>query len=133
MVWFPSMHMMSETISPGMLTFSPIVAPARSAIDRINCVICAVSGRSYRVLGNKGKQVRDKIHSFDLVEAFVEFIRAPRRGEVYNIGGSRHSNCSMLEAIDLCEEISGRKLTWSYEETNRAGDHIWWISDVRKL
>jgi CDP-paratose 2-epimerase len=96
-------------------------------------MICAVSGRPYRVLGYKGKQVRDNIHSFDLVEAFVEFIRAPRSGEVYNIGGSRHSNCSMLEAIALCEEISGRKLTWSYEETNRMGDHIWWISDVGKF
>ena len=85
------------------------------------------------MLGYKGKQVRDNIHSFDLVEAFVEFIRAPRSGEVYNIGGSRHSNCSMLEAIALSEEISGRKLTWSYEETNRVGDHIWWISDVRKF
>ena len=60
-------------------------------------------------------------------------IRAPRVGEVYNIGGSWHSNCSMLEAIALCEETSGRKLTWSYEETNRIGDHIWWISDVRKF
>jgi CDP-paratose 2-epimerase len=96
-------------------------------------MICTVSGRPYRVLGYKGKQVRDNIHSFDLVEAFVELIRAPRRGEVYNIGGSRHSNCSMLEAIALCEEISGRKLTWSYEETNRVGDHIWWISDVGKF
>jgi CDP-paratose 2-epimerase len=96
-------------------------------------MICTVSGRPYRVLGYKGKQVRDNIHSFDLVEAFVKFIRAPRRGEVYNIGGSRHSNCSMLEAIALCEEISGRKLTWSYEETNRVGDHIWWISDVGKF
>jgi len=94
---------------------------------------CTVSGRPYRVLGYKGKQVRDNIHSFDLVEAFAEFIRAPRSGEVYNIGGSRHSNCSMVEAIALCEEISGRKLTWSYEETNRIGDHIWWISDVRKF
>src|SRR4029450_1457438 len=75
-------------------------------------MICAVNGRPYRVFGYKGKQVRDNIHSFDLVEAFVEFIRAPRSGEVYNIGGSRHSNCSMLEAIALCEEISGRKLTW---------------------
>jgi CDP-paratose 2-epimerase len=96
-------------------------------------MICAVKNRPYRVFGYKGKQVRDNIHSFDLVEAFAEFIRAPRAGEVYNIGGSRHSNCSMLEAIDLCEEISGRKLTWSYEETNRIGDHIWWISDVRKF
>jgi CDP-paratose 2-epimerase len=96
-------------------------------------MICAVKNRPYRVFGYRGKQVRDNIHSFDLVEAFVEFIRAPRVGEVYNIGGSRHSNCSMLEAIDLCEKISGRRLTWSYEETNRIGDHIWWISDVRKF
>jgi CDP-paratose 2-epimerase len=96
-------------------------------------MICAVKDRPYRIFGYKGKQVRDNIHSFDLVEAFAEFIRAPRAGEVYNIGGGRHSNCSMLEAIDLCEEISGRKLTWSYEETNRIGDHIWWISDVRKF
>ena len=96
-------------------------------------MICTVSGRPYRIFGYKGKQVRDNIHSFDLVEAFVEFIRAPRAGEVYNIGGSRHSNCSMLEAIEMCEEISGKKLSWSYEEANRIGDHIWWISDVRKF
>src|SRR5947207_2954985 len=96
-------------------------------------MICTVSGRPYRVLGYKGKQVRDNIHSLDLVEAFVEFIHAPRSGEVYNIGGSRHSNCSMLEAIALSEELSGRKLAWSYEETTRVGDHIWWISDVRKF
>jgi CDP-paratose 2-epimerase len=96
-------------------------------------MICTVTGRPYRVFGYKGKQVRDNIHSFDLVEAFVEFVRAPRPGEVYNLGGSRHSNCSMLEAIDLCEEISARKLTWNYEEANRIGDHIWWISDVRKF
>lgn len=75
-------------------------------------------------LGYKGKQVRDNIHSFDLVEAFVKFIRVPRSGEVYNIGGSRHSNCSMLDAITLCEEISGRKLS---------GDNVWWISGVRKF
>ncbi|HYR22226.1 MAG TPA: NAD-dependent epimerase/dehydratase family protein [Chthoniobacterales bacterium] len=96
-------------------------------------VICTVTGRPYRVFGYKGKQVRDNIHSFDLVEAFAEFIRAPRAGEVYNIGGSRFANCSILEAIDLCEEISGKKLKWQYEEANRIGDHIWWISDVRKF
>ncbi|MDQ2919561.1 MAG: NAD-dependent epimerase/dehydratase family protein [Verrucomicrobiota bacterium] len=94
---------------------------------------CTVSGRPYRVFGYNGKQVRDNIHSFDLVEAFAAFIEAPRGGEVYNIGGSRHSNCSMREAIQLCEEISGRQLTWTYEEDNRIGDHIWWISDVRKF
>jgi CDP-paratose 2-epimerase len=96
-------------------------------------MICTVTRRPYRVLGYKGKQVRDNIHSFDLVEAFAEFIRAPRAGEVYNIGGSRHCNCSILEAIELCEEISDCKLSWQYEETNRIGDHIWWISDIRKF
>jgi CDP-paratose 2-epimerase len=96
-------------------------------------MICTVSGRKYRILGYKGKQVRDNIHSFDLVNAIAHFIRAPRAGEVYNIGGSRHCNSSMLEAIDLCQEISGRKLDWQYEETNRIGDHIWWISDVQKF
>jgi CDP-paratose 2-epimerase len=94
---------------------------------------CCVSGRQYRVFGYKGKQVRDNIHSFDLVEAFAAFIEAPRAGEVYNIGGGRHCNCSMREAIALCEEISGQELSWHYEETNRIGDHIWWISDVRKF
>ena len=96
-------------------------------------MICTVTGRPYRVFGYGGKQVRDNIHSADLVDAFAAFIRAPRAGEVYNIGGSRHSNCSMLEAINLCEEISGKRLTWKYEEDNRIGDHIWWISDVRKF
>lgn len=94
---------------------------------------CCVTGRSYRVFGYKGKQVRDNIHSFDLVEAFAAFVDSPRVGEIYNIGGSRFCNCSMLEAIALCEEISSRKLDWKYEETNRIGDHIWWISDVRKF
>lgn len=94
---------------------------------------CAANGAPYRVFGYKGKQVRDNIHSHDLVEAFWQFFRAPRAGEVYNLGGSRHSNCSMLEAIAICEELSGRKLNWSYVEDNRIGDHIWWISDVRKF
>jgi CDP-paratose 2-epimerase len=96
-------------------------------------MICTVTARPYNVFGYKGKQVRDNIHSFDLVEAFAEFVSAPRVGEVYNIGASRYSNCSVLEAIELCEEISGRKLRWTYKETNRIGDHIWWISDVRKF
>lgn len=94
---------------------------------------CTVTGKPYRVFGYGGKQVRDNIHSHDLVESFWQFYQAPRSGEVYNIGGSRHSNCSMLEAIELCESISGRKLNWAYEEDNRIGDHIWWVSDVRKF
>lgn len=94
---------------------------------------CTVMGTPYRVFGYKGKQVRDNIHSHDLVEAFLHFLRHPRCGEVYNMGGSRHSNCSMREAIQLCEEIAGRTLTHTYVEDNRIGDHIWWVSDVRKF
>ena len=94
---------------------------------------CTVTGHPYRVFGYKGKQVRDNIHSHDLVEMFWQFFKKPRSGEVYNAGGGRHSNCSMLEAIDACERISGKKLNWSYVEDNRIGDHIWWISDVRKF
>jgi CDP-paratose 2-epimerase len=94
---------------------------------------CTVSGTPYTVFGYKGKQVRDNIHSADLVEALYQFCLAPRVGEVYNIGGGRHSNASMLEAIQICQEMSGRKLNWTYSETNRIGDHIWWISDNGKF
>ncbi len=94
---------------------------------------CAATGAPYTVFGYKGKQVRDNIHSSDLIRAFYEFYKAPRVGEVYNIGGGRHSNCSMLEAIDLSEEIAGRKLDWSYVPGNRIGDHIWWVSDIGKF
>lgn len=92
---------------------------------------CTLTGEPYTVFGYKGKQVRDNIHSADLLRAFDAFARAPRPGAVYNIGGGRESNCSMLEAIDLCQEITGRELHWRYDPTNRIGDHIWWISDLR--
>lgn len=94
---------------------------------------CAVSGATYRVFGYKGKQVRDNIHASDLVACFREVIAAPRMGEVYNIGGSRFSNCSLQEAVALCETITGNKMSTEYVETNRIGDHIWWISDTRKF
>jgi CDP-paratose 2-epimerase len=94
---------------------------------------CCMEGRPYTVYGYQGKQVRDNIHAFDLVNMFWHFHQAPRPGEVYNAGGSRHSNCSMLEAIALCEQITGKRLAWNYCETNRIGDHIWYISDVRKF
>lgn len=94
---------------------------------------CAVSGEHYTIFGYKGKQVRDNIHSHDLVNMFWHFYNAPRTGEVYNAGGGRHSNCSMLEAIAFCERISGNKMNYSYTEDNRIGDHIWWISDVSKF
>jgi CDP-paratose 2-epimerase len=94
---------------------------------------CARSGKHYTVFGYRGKQVRDNIHCHDLVTAFEHFWRKPRVAEVYNIGGSRFANCSMLEAIALCERITGKKMSWSYSEQNRIGDHIWWISDVRRF
>ncbi len=94
---------------------------------------CVVTGTPYEVLGYKGKQVRDNIHSSDLVAAFAAFFDSPDCGAVYNIGGGRKSNCSMMEAISLCEDISARKLNWSYRDENRMGDHIWWISDIGKF
>jgi CDP-paratose 2-epimerase len=94
---------------------------------------CTVTGERYTVFGYNGKQVRDNIHSQDLVHAFHVFYENPRAGEVYNIGGGRFSNCSMLEAIDLCAEIAGRELDWTYSDQNRVGDHIWWISDLTKF
>lgn len=96
-------------------------------------VKCAVTGKPYTIFGYKGKQVRDNIHSFDLVNAFWRFFQNPRAGEVYNIGGSRHSNCSMLEAIAMTETICGRRLEYKLTGDARSGDHIWWISDVRKF
>ncbi len=91
---------------------------------------CTVTGTPYTVLGYGGKQVRDNIHSADLVAAFEAFRADPKPGAVYNIGGGRRSNCSMLEAIEACERIAGRELDWSLDEANRIGDHRWWISDV---
>lgn len=94
---------------------------------------CTVTGTPYKVFGYQGKQVRDNIHSYDLIQAFDHFFRRPRSGEVYNIGGSRFSHCSMQEAIQICQEITGRELEFEYIETNRIGDHIWYVSDVSKF
>jgi CDP-paratose 2-epimerase len=94
---------------------------------------CAITGDTYTIFGYKGKQVRDNIHSYDLVNMFWHFYQRPRPGEVYNAGGGRHSNCSMLEAITLCEKITGNKMNYIYSEDNRLGDHIWWISDVTRF
>ena len=94
---------------------------------------CTMTGNPYKIYGYQGKQVRDNIHSYDLVNAFYHFYQNPRVAEVYNIGGSRFSNCSMLEAIQYCEAITEKKLNWVYQQTNRIGDHIWWISDIQKF
>lgn len=94
---------------------------------------CTVSGEPYTVYGYDGKQVRDNIHSKDLVSAFEAFHRSPRTAAVYNIGGGREVNCSMLEAIALCEQVAGAPLAWELEEHSRMGDHRWWISDLNEF
>jgi CDP-paratose 2-epimerase len=94
---------------------------------------CTVTGEPYTVFGYGGKQVRDNIHSADFVDAIVEFQRAPCCAAVYNMGGGRASNCSMLEAIDLCEQIAGRELSWELVDEPRMGDHRWWISDTSRF
>jgi CDP-paratose 2-epimerase len=91
---------------------------------------CTVTGDPYTVIGYEGKQVRDNIHAADVTSAFAAFNAAPRVGAVYNLGGGRLSNCSMLEAIDICEQISGRTLDWTLADAPRIGDHRWWISDL---
>ncbi len=94
---------------------------------------CAISGQPYTIFGYRGKQVRDNIHCFDLVNMFWHYHQNPRCGEVYNAGGGRHSNCSMQEAIAICEELTGRKMAVAYQDDHRVGDHIWYISDTRKF
>jgi len=96
-------------------------------------VKCIAEGKTYTINGYKGKQVRDNIHSFDLVNMFWHFYKKPRAGAVYNAGGSRHSNVSMLEAIAKIENILKKKAKIKYSRQNRIGDHIWYISDVSKF
>jgi CDP-paratose 2-epimerase len=91
---------------------------------------CTMTGERYTVLGYGGKQVRDNLHSADLVRAFMLFHAEPRVAAVYNLGGGRASNCSMLEAIEMCERIAGRALDWELSDQARMGDHRWWVSDL---
>jgi len=94
---------------------------------------CAVAERVYTIHGYGGKQVRDNLHCSDLVEAFWHFYMNPRRGAVYNMGGSRFSHCSVLEAIDMVEEIGGKPMCTRFSKKPRLGDHRWWVSDVRRF
>ena len=89
--------------------------------------------RKYSLIGYKGKQVRDNLHSYDLVNCFWEFFKKPKRGEVYNIGGGRYSNCSILEALDLVEKISNISISRNVVRIPRIGDHIWYISNLKKF
>lgn len=94
---------------------------------------CAVTKTLYTIIGHQGKQVRDNIHSRDFVQMLWHFVQQPRAGEVYNAGGGRFSNCSVLEAIAICEELTGHKMEVQSLEEPRKGDHIWYISDTRKF
>jgi len=94
---------------------------------------CAITKKPYTIFGYNGKQVRDNIHSWDLVNLFWHFYQNPKQGEAYNVGGGRFSNCSMIEGITMCEKITGNKMNYTYSETNRIGDHIWYISDMSKF
>jgi CDP-paratose 2-epimerase len=96
-------------------------------------VKCNVSGTKYSVYGYKGKQVRDNIHALDVARFAATFIAAPRQGETYNIGGGRQNSCSILEAFQLAEDVSGKKMSYEYVDKNREGDHICYISDLAKM
>lgn len=114
-----------------------LTGPAHSGVELHGflayLVKATIEGRPYRVYGYKGKQVRDQLHSRDVVRAFDEFMHHPRAGEVYNLGGGRPNSASMLELIEMVEAASSRKLDWTYTDENRRGDHICYISDLRKL
>jgi CDP-paratose 2-epimerase len=92
----------------------------------------SLEGRTYKIFGYKGKQVRDNIHSLDVAHLINEFLEAPRIGEVYNLGGGRENSISVFEAFSLIAEISGKKMNYEYVDQNRKGDHICYISDLSK-
>jgi CDP-paratose 2-epimerase len=114
-----------------------LTGPAHSGVELHGflsyLVHVAVHGKPYTIFGYKGKQVRDQIHSYDVIRAFEEFALAPRPGEVYNLGGGRDNAASVLECIRMIEQETGTRLAWTYNEQNRIGDHVCYISDLRKL
>jgi CDP-paratose 2-epimerase len=94
---------------------------------------CNLEGREYKVYGYKGKQVRDNIHSEDVARFMYEFVKSPRVAEVYNLGGGKHNACSILEAFQMAEKVSGKPMQWRYVDENRIGDHICYYSDLTKM
>lgn len=124
-------------LKTGLFRGGCLTGPAHSAAELHGflgyLVKCVVSEKSYTVFGYKGKQVRDNIHSHDLVSAFWHYFQNPRAGEVYNMGGGRRANVSVLEAIETTQNLAGKELNFTIAGKARSGDHIWWISDVRKF
>ena len=94
---------------------------------------CNVEGREYKVFGYKGKQVRDNIHSEDVAAFMYAFWQSPRVAEVYNLGGGKSNSCSVLEAFQMAENVTGKAMKWRYVDENRIGDHICYYSDLRKM
>ena len=121
----------------GIFRAGCITGPAHSSAELHGFIAylvkCTLTGKNYTIYGYSGKQVRDIIHAHDLASSFWHFYQQPRAGEVYNIGGSRYSHCSLLEAVSMVEELSGKKLNYTFSNQARSGDHIWWISDVRRF
>lgn len=116
----------------GCLT-GPAHSPAQLHGFLAYLVYCIINEIPYTIFGYKGKQVRDNIHSSDVINAFYNFYLHPKPGEVYNIGGTRYSNISVLEAIKKIEDITGKKAQIKYDPINRIGDHIWYVSDMSKF
>lgn len=124
-------------LNTGVFRGGCLTGPAHSAAELHGflgyLVKCIANERPYTIFGYKGKQVRDNIHAYDLVNMFWHFHQAPRAGEVYNAGGGRESNISMLEAIEKIERLTGKKAHISYSDESRVGDHIWYISNLDKF
>lgn len=124
-------------LNVGVFRGGCLTGPQHSAVELHGflayLVDCAIKGRQYTIFGYKGKQVRDQIHSFDVVNAFWHFYQNPRKGEAYNIGGTRKNAISILETIDLLEKEFDLHLDFGYSEKNRAGDHICYYTDMSKF
>jgi CDP-paratose 2-epimerase len=124
-------------INVGVFRGGCLTGPSHSGVELHGflsyLVKVAISGGTYSVFGYKGKQVRDNIHSHDVVRAIEEFAAHPYPGEVYNMGGGRENSISVLEAIAKIEEMAGKKLNWKYVDQSRKGDHICYISDLSKF
>ena len=124
-------------LNTGIFRGGTLTGPAHAATELHGFLAylmrCAITGTTYVINGYKGKQVRDAIHSRDLVRAFECFAAAPRPGEVYNIGGGRGSNTSILEAIEACERVTGNEIARRYRDQPRVGDHIWWIGSNERF
>ncbi|MBI4068333.1 NAD-dependent epimerase/dehydratase family protein [Candidatus Kaiserbacteria bacterium] len=124
-------------LNTGVFRGGCLTGPSHSAAELHGflgyLVKCIADGKSYSIFGYKGKQVRDNIHAYDLVNMFWHFHQFPRQGEVYNAGGGRQSNVSMREAIAKIEMLTGKKANVIYKDDNRVGDHIWYISDLSKF